>query len=85
MTAEGITAAAPADSSSGQDPHAALIEKIMDAVASAVDSDVTVCTRVWEAWSYGTMGPDDFTPLAEEPDVLRDIANAVVASFEAQP
>lgn len=65
--------------------HDRLAEPLADVIAAALDSDTTVCTRVWEAWSYGTMGPDDFTPLAEEPDSLRNIADAVLAAGYRKP
>ena len=38
-----------------------------------------VCTRVWEAWSVGTMTEDDFTP-ASETDMADDIAGALISA-----
>jgi hypothetical protein len=52
----------------------------LDALAAAV-GDTYVCTRVWEAWSVGTMSQDDFTPLAETPELLHDILGEVLAAL----
>ena len=56
-----------------------LAERIAQAITETAGDDLLSCTRVWEAWSYGTMGPDDFTSLGEDPDVLHDIVQAVLA------
>jgi hypothetical protein len=37
-------------------------------------SDDYACTRVWEAWQYGTMTQDDFMPLTETERVDEIIA-----------
>ncbi len=34
--------------------------------------DALDCTRVWEAWSYRTMGPDDFVLVTERIDEMVD-------------
>ena len=66
-----------------------LREEVMAAIAeyAATDADVggniTVCTRVWEAWSYGTMTADDFEPISEDADVLGDMADAVLDAASA--
>ena len=36
-----------------------------------------VCTRVWIAWSYGTMSEDDFYPASESDDLLDSLVQAV--------
>lgn len=61
-----------------------LREKVMTAIAGKCGDEVTVCTRVWEGWSYGTMGPDDFTPLAECDDVLADLADAAIKGHRGE-
>jgi len=33
------------------------------------------CSRVWSAWSRGTMGRDDFHPTAEDDDIVADTAS----------
>lgn len=32
------------------------------------------CSRVWSAWSFGTMGPDDFEPAWENDDAIDNFA-----------
>ena len=39
--------------------------------------DNYACTRVWEAWSYGTMTEDDFTPMEEDEDIVNDFKTLV--------
>lgn len=39
------------------------------------------CTRVWDAWSVGTMSQDDFTPLAET-DFQDELADAILAAAQ---
>lgn len=51
-------------------------ERVADAVAEAL-ADVYACGRVWEAWSYGTMSEDDFSPAGEDPDILDNVIDAV--------
>lgn len=41
------------------------------------DAEALVCTRVWEAWSYNTMGEDDFTE-AVETEIPEELARAVL-------
>lgn len=53
---------------------------MIDAVADPIGSDSYDCTRVWGAWSYGTMGPDDFAPIAEDGDRVAEIARAAIAA-----
>lgn len=40
------------------------------------------CTRVWSAWSYGTMGPDDFEDVGES-STPGEIADAILDRFAA--
>lgn len=54
-------------------------EQIADIVWKHLTS-VYVCNRVWEAWSYGTMGPDDFVE-ASETEMADEIAAAVLERF----
>jgi hypothetical protein len=44
------------------------------AKAAEILSDHYTCTRVWGAWSYGTMGPDDFCLASEDDDIVSDAA-----------
>jgi len=57
-----------------------LRQKAMDAVADEL-GDAYDCMRVWEAWSYGTMGPDDFWPVANSEDRVADITTAATAPY----
>jgi len=39
------------------------LDKIFD---EELHDSILACSRVWEAWQYGTMTQDDFTPAIEE-------------------
>ena len=60
-------------------------EAVHQAVAEALGSGAYDCTRVWEAWSYGTMGSDDFVPVAEDGDRVAEIADAAIEAIRAIP
>lgn len=64
-------------------------ESVLDAVAAAIGSGVYYCNRTWSAWSYGTMGPGDFHPVADDGDHVAEIAqaaiNAITAALRAAP
>jgi hypothetical protein len=55
-------------------------ESVRTAIAEAL-GDAYDCTRVWSAWSYGTMGPDDFVLVAEDDDRLSEIADAAIGAI----
>lgn len=62
-------------------------EKVCEAVAEAL-GEAYDCTRVWSAWSYNTMGPDDFALVAEDDSRVAEIADAAikaVLSAASQP
>lgn len=48
-------------------------EAITDTIGDAYD-----CTRVWSAWSYGTMGQDDFVLVSEDENRIEEITEAVI-------
>lgn len=50
-----------------------LREAIREALGDARD-----CTRVWSAWSYGTMGEGDFKLIAEDDERVEEIASAAL-------
>lgn len=52
-------------------------EKARDAVVEAL-GDAYDCTRVWSAWSVGTMGPGDFSSVAHDDDRLNEITRAAL-------
>ena len=60
-----------------------MVEKFRDAITSCLTS-VYVCTRVWSAWSYGTMSQDDFIE-ASETEFLDDLVGAVMGVIQSQP
>lgn len=59
-----------------------LLEVVSEAVAEAL-GDAYDCTRVWSAWSYGTMGPDDFSLVREDQSRVAEIADAVMKAMKA--
>lgn len=50
---------------------------VRDALADCL-ADTYDCTRVWSAWSYGTMGEDDFSPIAEDDHRLQELSFAAL-------
>jgi hypothetical protein len=55
-----------------------------EALIAALESelgDAYDCTRVWEAWSVGTMSEDDFSPVTER---TPEIADAILAALNAR-
>ena|ERR1043165_4175616 len=59
-----------------------LRDKVRDAVAAAL-GEAMDCTRVWSAWSYGTMGPNDFSVVANDDDRLEEIVDAAINAILA--
>jgi hypothetical protein len=57
---------------------------VREAVANAIGDDAYDCTRVWSAWSYGTMGEDDFVPVAHQADRIAEIADAAIAALASK-
>jgi hypothetical protein len=55
-------------------------ESVRAAVAEALGRTYD-CTRVWEAWQVGTMGPDDFSLVAEDDDRVAEIADAAIEAM----
>lgn len=53
-----------------------LIDRLADALGDAMD-----CTRVWEAWSVGTMSQDDFSLIVEDSERLGEIADAAISAM----
>lgn len=59
-----------------------LRDELRATLAATLDADeAIVCTRVWEAWGYGTMTQDDFEAYTEGPglDELVDKLMDIVA------
>lgn len=56
----------------------------LDAVKAAVAEalgDAYDCTRVWSAWSYNTMGPDDFVLVSDDDERLTEIVDAALEAL----
>lgn len=53
-----------------------------DAIAQAIGGDAYDCTRVWSAWSVGTMSQDDFVPIIDQEDRLGEIVEACLDAVE---
>lgn len=56
-------------------------EQLREALLEAIGSElvgVYDCTRVWEAWSVGTMSQNDFVPIDERLDEIVDTVMAVI-------
>ncbi|MGL6045236.1 MAG: hypothetical protein ACRC02_02105 [Vogesella sp.] len=56
----------------------AVIQATAEAIGSAYD-----CMRTWSAWGVGTMGPDDFLPVADDGDRVAEIARAAIVAWLA--
>jgi hypothetical protein len=57
-----------------------LPDSVIDATADAIGGAYD-CMRVWEAWDVGTMGPDDFWPVADDPGRVAEIARAAIGAW----
>jgi hypothetical protein len=55
-------------------------QSVIDAIAEALGGAYD-CTRVWSAWSVGTMSQDDFALVAEDGDRLDEITDAVIQAL----
>lgn len=51
---------------------------LSDSLGEAMD-----CTRVWSAWGYGTMSEDDFEIIADDPERLDELTQAVLNSLSS--
>ena len=69
---------------SGGDAHLALIDDLREEIAEAL-GEAYDCNRDWSAWSYGTIGPDDFSLVAGDDARLQEIAEAAASVISAHP
>lgn len=60
-------------------------DELAGVLAAEIPDDIYACSRVWEAWSYGTMRQDDFTPANEDWDMLAETADALLAAGYTRP
>jgi hypothetical protein len=54
----------------------AVRDALYDALGEALD-----CTRVWEAWSYGTMTEDDFSPVRDDEARMEELTQAALRAI----
>jgi Iap family predicted aminopeptidase len=60
-------------------------QKAVEAVKKVLDdSEVMHCTRVWEAWRYGTMSEDDFVDASDTPELIQELIEAVTPHIREQ-
>lgn len=62
----------------------ALIEETQSALINIINehfSQTYVCTRVWSAWSYGTMTEEDFTAVSEDSYLVNDLLTSVMDTY----
>lgn len=57
-----------------------LPDSIIDATAEAI-GEALDCTRVWSAWSYGTMSQNDFCSASENSERVVEIAQAAIRAY----
>lgn len=61
-------------------------KSLREVISAALDSEISPCgydcTRVWEAWHFGTMSQDDFVPMS---DRLDEIVETIAVAVEATP
>lgn len=58
-------------------------ETDLEAFTKAFPKDMLYCTRDESAWSYGTMGPDDFMYVSEDPELVAEIQADLAAALSA--
>ncbi|WP_285421716.1 hypothetical protein [Pseudomonas sp. efr-133-TYG-23] len=56
-------------------------DTLRDIIARAIGGDTYDCTRVWRAWSVGTMSDDDFLPVVDQEARLYEITDACLEEF----
>ena len=62
------------------------LEAVTNAIEKVLDGqDALHCTRVWEAWGYGTMSEEDFSPVTNDAEAVHEIASAVLEALEPRP
>ena len=62
------------------------LEAVTNAIEKVLDGQGALhCTRVWEAWGYGTMSEEDFSPVADDAEAVHEIASAVLEALGPRP
>jgi hypothetical protein len=57
------------------------LDKVRDAIAETL-GEAYDCTRVWSAWSYGTMSQDDFVMVASDEERLDELVSDALAAAQ---
>lgn len=56
-------------------------EKAKDAIREYLGTEMYWCGRDHSAWSYGTMGLDDFSLASEDEDIVESLYACVAEAF----
>jgi hypothetical protein len=57
-----------------------LKERLKDTLRDQL-RDALYCTRVWDAWSVGTMSEDDFECLADSDEYVNQLADSILLTL----
>ena len=60
-------------------------EDLQALVAESLREVAYTCTRTWEAWQYGTMTDEDFTPAWEDDELTGSMADEIVKAGYVKP
>jgi hypothetical protein len=55
-----------------------------DTAQGFIDNDLYFCTRLWDAWLYGTMSEDDFVQAKHDEDFINDLAELLFTTANNQ-
>lgn len=55
-------------------------DHVLAQLANSMGPNLYDCTRVWSAWSYGTMGPNDFSSVIDNDERMADLANTLIST-----
>lgn len=58
------------------------LRAIQEQIADSSSDVAYTCSRVWSAWSYGTMTEDDFVPVEADEEFLESLSEAILAKLE---
>ena len=86
----GVSIRALLDATEPQETTTPAAKSQLEAVTNAIEKvldgqDALHCTRVWEAWGYGTMSEDDFSPVTNDAEAVNEIASAVLEALGPRP
>lgn len=57
-------------------------ERVDGALRKVLDGQEALhCTRVWEAWFYGTMSENDFSRVTDDHEAFDEIVDAVMEAL----